>query len=53
MRFDWRKALRAVVCAVAITIIYGGFVGFLFLFGSLGAFPAYITKLFLSPGVRR
>lgn len=45
MRFDWRKALRAVACAVAITIIYGGFLGVLFLFGSLGAFPAYITKI--------
>ncbi len=44
MRFDWKKALRAAVFMSAIIIFYGGLLFLLILFGSLGAFPVYITK---------
>lgn len=45
MGFDWKKALRALVCAALLVLGYGGFLLLLLIFGSLGAFPVYVTKV--------
>lgn len=44
MRFDWKKALRAVVLTLFFLIFFGGIFLVLFLFGSLGMFPLYVTR---------
>lgn len=44
MSFDWRKALRALMAGLAILVFFGGALLVAFVFGSLGAFPLYVTR---------
>ena len=45
MTFDWKKAFRALAITVCTVVFLGGGVLFLFLMGSLGMFPLYVTKV--------
>lgn len=45
MTFDWKKAFRALAITVCTVVFLGGGVLFLFLMGSLGVFPLYVTKV--------
>ena len=45
MKFDWKKAFSTVVITLFIVVIFGGATLFLFLLGSLGMFPLYVTKV--------
>ena len=45
MKFDWKKAFRALAITVCTVVFLGGGVLFLFLMGSLGMFPLYVTKV--------
>ena len=51
MPFNWRKALKAIIQTALIVLFYGGFLFLLFLFGSLGAFPVYVTKVIPFVGI--
>ena len=51
MKFDWKKALRAVVITLFMVVIFGGATFFLFLLGNLGMFPLYVTKVIPVVGV--
>ena len=51
MTFDWKKALRVVVRSLFFLVFFGGIFLVLFLFGSLGMFPLYITKVIPVVGV--
>ena len=51
MRFNWRKALRAVICAVLLFLILGYALAILMLVGSFGYFPVYVTKVIPVVGV--
>ena len=51
MKFDWKKALRAVVITLFMVVIFGGTTFFLFLLGNLGMFPLYVTKVIPVVGV--
>lgn len=45
MKFNWRKAIDAVFITLLILVFFGGATFFLFLMGSLGMFPLYVTKV--------
>lgn len=45
MKFNWKKALSAVVITLFIAVVFGGITLFLFLLGNLGMFPLHITKV--------
>jgi len=51
MKFDWKKALRAVGMALVILVFMGGPLLFVTIIASLGAAPLYVAKVIPAAGI--
>lgn len=51
MKFDWKQAFGTLALAVGLILLIGAPTFFLFLFGSLGVFPLYITRIIPFVGI--
>ena len=51
MRFNWKKTFGMLAAAVGLIFLIGAPTFVLFLFGSLGAFPLYVTRVIPIVGV--
>lgn len=51
MKFDWKKALRAVLMSAFILVFVGGGLMLLFVMASLGLTPLYVTQIIPVAGI--